>query len=97
MSLKGIDVSSHNGIINWSKVKNTDIKFAIIRAGYGDGNIDKETISRAFIGYAPKDNPKFTITILSPNVKYSETSDYSSPVNFKISKRVANKVFEFFK
>ena len=62
----------------------------------GDGNIDKETISRAFIGYAPKDNPKFTITILSPNVKYSETSDYSSPVNFKISKRVANKVFEFF-
>ena len=61
----------------------------------GDGDIDKETISRAFIGYAPKDTPKFTITILSPNVKYSETSDYSSPVNFKISKRVANKVFEF--
>ena len=61
-----------------------------------DGLIDKETISRAFIGYAPKENPKFTITILSPNVKYSETSDYSSPVNFKISKRVANKVFEFF-
>lgn len=42
MSLKGIDVSSHNGIINWSKVKNTDIKFAIIRAGYGGGNIDKQ-------------------------------------------------------
>ena len=63
----------------------------------GDGNIDKETISRAFIGYAPKDNPKFTVTILSPNVKYSETSDYSSPVNFKISERVSNKVFEFLK
>ena len=62
-----------------------------------DGLIDKETISRAFIGYAPSDTPKFTITILSPNVKYSETSDYSSPVNFKISKRVSNKVFEFFK
>jgi len=62
-----------------------------------DGLIDKETISRAFIGYAPKDNPKFTITILSPNVKYSETSDYSSPVNFKISKRVSNKVFEILK
>ena len=63
----------------------------------GDGYIDKETISRAFIGYAPKDNPKFTITILSPNVKYSETSDYSSPVNFNISKRVSEKVFEFLK
>lgn len=62
-----------------------------------DGLIDKETISRAFIGYAPKENPKFAITILSPNVKYSETSDYSSPVNFKISKRVSNKVFEILK
>ena len=57
----------------------------------------QETISRAFVGFAPSDNPKFTITILSPNVKYSETSDYSSPVNFKISERVSNKVFEFFK
>ena len=62
-----------------------------------DGLIDKETISRAFVGYAPKENPKFAITILSPNVKYSETSDYSSPVNFKISKRVSNKVFEILK
>lgn len=59
-----------------------------------DGQIDKETISRAFVGYAPSDNPKFAITILSPNVKYSETSDYSSPVNFNISKRVAEKVNE---
>ena len=63
----------------------------------GDGLIDKETISRAFIGYAPSENPKFTITILSPNVKYSGTSDYSSPVNFKISSRVSNKVFEILK
>ena len=62
-----------------------------------DGEIDKETISRAFVGYAPSDNPKFAITILSPNVKYNETSDYSSPVNFNISKRVAEKVNEMIK
>ena len=31
---KGIDVSKHNGNINWSKVKN-NINFAIIRCGYG--------------------------------------------------------------
>lgn len=31
---KGIDVSKHNGVIDWSKAKN-DINFAIIRAGYG--------------------------------------------------------------
>lgn len=31
---KGIDVSKHNGFIDWSKAKK-DIDFAIIRAGYG--------------------------------------------------------------
>ena len=60
-----------------------------------DGLIDKETLSKGFVGYAPSSNPKFSMVILSPNVKYSENSDYSSPVNYKISERVANKVFEF--
>ena len=59
-----------------------------------DGLIDKETLSKGFVGYAPSSNPKFSMVILSPNVKYSENSEYYSPVNYKISKRVANKVFE---
>ena len=32
---KGIDVSEHNGTINWELVKNDGIDFAIIRCGYG--------------------------------------------------------------
>lgn len=32
---KGIDVSHHQGKINWQKVKNSDVDFAIIRCGYG--------------------------------------------------------------
>ena len=32
---KGIDVSEHNGKINWEKVKADGIDFAIIRCGYG--------------------------------------------------------------
>lgn len=32
---KGIDVSVHNGTINWNKVKADGIDFVIIRAGYG--------------------------------------------------------------
>lgn len=32
----GIDVSSHNGTINWAQVKAAGIGYAIIRAGYGD-------------------------------------------------------------
>lgn len=34
--LKGIDVSKHNGTIDWQKVKNSgEVDFAILRAGYG--------------------------------------------------------------
>ena len=32
----GIDVSSHQGNINWSEVKKSGIDFAILRLGYGD-------------------------------------------------------------
>lgn len=35
MEFKGIDVSKWNGTINWQKVKNAVIDFAIIREGYG--------------------------------------------------------------
>ncbi len=35
MRLKGIDVSYHNGIIDWDKVKADGIEFAILRCGYG--------------------------------------------------------------
>lgn len=38
---KGIDVSTHNKEIDWKKVKNAGIDFAIIRAGYGKNNIDE--------------------------------------------------------
>lgn len=33
--MKGIDVSVHNGNIDWQKVKNAGIDFSILRAGYG--------------------------------------------------------------
>lgn len=33
--MKGIDVSQHNGAIDWPKVKKAGIEFAIVRAGYG--------------------------------------------------------------
>lgn len=33
--LKGIDVSRHQGAIDWAKVKAAGVEFAVIRAGYG--------------------------------------------------------------
>lgn len=34
--LRGIDVSSHQGSINWEAVKNSGIDFVILRCGYGE-------------------------------------------------------------
>lgn len=41
MTAQGIDVSKHQGTIDWVTVKNTGrVDFAILRAGYGNGNKD---------------------------------------------------------
>ena len=44
MQIKGIDVSYHQGLIDWKKVKQSGIEFAIIRAGYGRNTVDKKFI-----------------------------------------------------
>ncbi|MEG2712550.1 MAG: GH25 family lysozyme [Clostridia bacterium] len=41
--LKGIDVSEHQGVIDWTKVKG-NVDFAMLRAGYGQNNIDKQFV-----------------------------------------------------
>jgi GH25 family lysozyme M1 (1,4-beta-N-acetylmuramidase) len=38
----GIDVSSHQGEINWEKVKNDGIEFAMIRIGYGSDDTEQD-------------------------------------------------------
>lgn len=42
IKIKGIDVSYHNGTINWGSVKSAGIKFAIVRGGYAVSYIDKQ-------------------------------------------------------
>lgn len=37
----GVDVSEHNGSINWQKLKAAGVTFAIIRSGYGTSHTDK--------------------------------------------------------
>jgi len=41
-AMKGIDVSVHNGSINWNQVKNDGVQFAILRAGYGREKSQKD-------------------------------------------------------
>ena len=40
MERKGIDVSKWQGTIDWEKVKNAGIEFAIIRSGFGRDSVD---------------------------------------------------------
>lgn len=40
--IKGVDVSKHNGPINWGKVKKDGIKFAILRGGYSTTYVDSQ-------------------------------------------------------
>lgn len=48
--MKGIDVSSHQGLIDWAKDKAAGIEFAIIRAGYGkyESQVDSRFEQNAF-------------------------------------------------
>ena len=40
--MKIIDVSHHQGIIDWKRVREAGVEGVIIRAGYGNGNLDKQ-------------------------------------------------------
>lgn len=42
--MKGIDVSAHQGNINWDAVKASGIEFAIIRIAYGQNTVDSKAI-----------------------------------------------------
>lgn len=37
---KGVDISNHNGNIDWNRVKKTEVNFVIIRAGFGFNTVD---------------------------------------------------------
>lgn len=63
----------------------------------GDGKIDTPTVSTAFIGYAPTDNPKMSITVTSPNSSLENSSiNYSSMVTRRISKSVSDIYFNLY-
>lgn len=61
---------------------------------YGNGAV----INTSYVMYAPFDNPKFTLTIVSPNIKYQNNiSSYKYPINAHVSKKVSELVYNYFK
>lgn len=51
MQRKGIDVSTWQGDIDWNKVKNDGIEFAMLRSSFGKENPDKQTDNKFHQNY----------------------------------------------
>ena len=58
----------------------------------GDGIVDTETISTSFVGYAPSNNPKMSIVVVSPDVSLPD-SGYQSMVTKRITTSLVNYFF----
>ena len=61
-----------------------------------DGKIDKETISTNFVMYAPSNNPKYAISINSPNISLPINS-YRYPINQNVIKEITNNISKYIK
>ena len=62
-----------------------------------DGIIDTETVSNAFVGYYPSDNPKMSIAITFPNImRINANSEKRSYINKEITRRIVEKYDELY-
>lgn len=56
---------------------------------------DVTTINQTYAMFAPYDNPKYSIVVISPNISYNNKKDnYIAPINRYISKEVSKLLFE---
>ena len=60
-----------------------------------DGIMDTKTTSIAFVGFAPFDNPEYSIIVLAPNIYVSKEYNYSKVyITRYISSSITNFLFE---
>ena len=62
-----------------------------------DGKIDTETISTAFVGYAPYNNPEITFTIITPDVSIINNKNYISLITKRSTYDISNAYFNISK
>ena len=63
----------------------------------GDGTVDTETITSSFVGYAPSENPKMSVIVVSPDISHESNYTYQSAVTKRITTNIVNKFFEIYK
>ncbi len=69
------------------------------KTGTSETYYDKNTttITQTYTVMAPVDNPKYTITVVTPNISYNtkiEDDTYIAPINRYISKQISELVFD---
>ena len=63
----------------------------------GNGVIDTETITSSFIGYAPSNNPKMSVVVISPDSSHPNSNiDYRSQVTYYLTQQVTRAYGEFY-
>lgn len=60
-----------------------------------DGIADTKTTTKVFVMFAPYDNPKYSLVVVSPHIGHeNDVSDYIYPINMYITKKITNILFE---
>ncbi len=109
MEFKGIDVSKWQGVIDWQKVKNSGVQFAIIREGYGKENpaqIDKKFednysgaksvgIGVGIYHYSYADSPEDAIKEAEFCLKNIKGKQFEFPIVFDIEDKEQLKLNNF--
>ena len=62
----------------------------------GDGRVDTETITTSFVGYAPSDDPRMSVVVISPDIADAD-AETTSGINRSLSSQIVNKYFEIYK
>ena len=76
----------------------TDVKYKPVgKTGTSESYYDKNimTINSSYIMFAPIDNPKYSVVVVTPNVSYqNEKHEYIAFINRMISKSITDFLFE---
>jgi len=75
----------------------SDVKYKPAgKTGTAQNYYDKDvmTINSSYVMFAPYDDPKYSVVVITPNISYYNSVEYIAPINRLISKSITNYLFE---
>jgi len=67
------------------------------KTGTAEGYYDKDTttITSSFVGFFPKNSPKYTIAVVSPNISFENDNSYNYPLTQYIVKNISDYLYSY--